>query len=189
VIVWQTWLAELRRKVNSLTAFVLQSKSGTSTLLSLAMSLTIYPYLLGKSCWVFDDPRTGLKEEAFVLGMSEMISRVVAIKSIPTAHAGFALTFDSMLCDHDVALSWLSHANAAKALHHPTDNISDAGNWYKGNIFGQEMVGWLCPALFLYFEEAPKTIYAKAEPLPTGIDPVWQVARDDPRARRFVSAP
>jgi len=34
---------------------------------------TIYPYLLGNT-WVFDDPRTGLKEEAFVLGMSERIS-------------------------------------------------------------------------------------------------------------------
>jgi len=38
--------------------------------------LTIYPYLLGQT-WVFDDPRTGLKEEAFVLGMTEMISRLV----------------------------------------------------------------------------------------------------------------
>ena len=47
--------------------------------------LTIYPYLLGQT-WVFDDPRTGLKEEAFVLGMAEMISRLVKAKAIP--HAG-----------------------------------------------------------------------------------------------------
>jgi len=49
------------------------------------MSLTIYPYLLNGSCWVFDDERTGLKEEAFVLGMSEMISSVVEAKAIPNA--------------------------------------------------------------------------------------------------------
>jgi hypothetical protein len=46
--------------------------------------LTIYPYLLHET-WVFDDARTGLKEEAFVLGMTEMISRLVEAKAIPHA--------------------------------------------------------------------------------------------------------
>ncbi len=41
-----------------------------------ADTLTLYPYLKD-SCWVFDDARTGLKEEAFVLGATEMITRVV----------------------------------------------------------------------------------------------------------------
>jgi hypothetical protein len=27
------------------------------------------------------------------------------------------------------------------------------------------MEGWLCPALFKYFEKAPKEIYIKAEPM------------------------
>jgi hypothetical protein len=27
------------------------------------------------------------------------------------------------------------------------------------------MEGWLCPALFKYFESAPKTLYAKAQAL------------------------
>jgi hypothetical protein len=44
--------------------------------------LTLYPYLLDGTCWVFDDERTGLKEEAFVLGMTEMISRAVDGKGI-----------------------------------------------------------------------------------------------------------
>ena len=55
--------------------------------------LTLYPYLLNDSCWVFDDVRTGLKEEAFVLGMTEMISRVVEAKGILDATKGFVLTF------------------------------------------------------------------------------------------------
>ena len=29
-------------------------------------NLTIYPYPFEDTCWVFDDERTGLKEEAFV---------------------------------------------------------------------------------------------------------------------------
>jgi len=152
------------------------------------MPLTIYPYLLGDCCWVFDDERTGLKEEAFVLGMSEMISRVVKAKAIPNPAAGFALTFDEKPFNHDVQLTSMSPTAAAAALHcRPTD-IPAFGNWYKADVLGREMIGWLCPALFLYFSQAPNTIYAKAECLPAGIDPLWHVWADDPRARRFVSA-
>jgi hypothetical protein len=152
------------------------------------MPLTIYPYLLNGSCWVFDDKRTGLKEEAFVFGMSEMISRVVEAKSIPSAREGFSLSFDATPFDHDVELSWLTPSEAAKDLGCSPTQFPAFGNWYRGQVLGREMVGWLCPALFLYFDAAPKTIYAKAEPLPAGFDPIWRVAADDPRARRFVSA-
>ena len=54
--------------------------------------LTIYPYRLGP-CWVFDDARTGLKEEAFVLGSSEVLTRLVEAKKLPKAVKGFALHF------------------------------------------------------------------------------------------------
>jgi hypothetical protein len=63
------------------------------------------------------------------------------------------------------------------------------GNWYKGVVFGRRMEGWLCPALGLYFQSAPARIFVKAEPLPTGVDPVWHVGVDDLIARRFVSSP
>ena len=43
--------------------------------------LTLYPYLLDERCWVFDDEKFGLKEEAFVLGMTEIISKVAPEKS------------------------------------------------------------------------------------------------------------
>jgi hypothetical protein len=72
------------------------------------MAMTIYPYLLEGTCWVFDDERTGLKEEAFVLGMTEMISRLVKAKSIPNASQGFALTFGAEPFDHDAELTWLA---------------------------------------------------------------------------------
>src|SRR5690349_265299 len=130
------------------------------------MPLTVYPYLLDGTCWVFDDPRTGLKEEAFVLGASEMISRVVEAKGIASAARGFALTFDAAPFEHDVELTWLPAPDAARQLGDRGSDLPDVGNWYKANIFGQEMIAWLCPALFLYFPQAPKTIYAKAEPLP-----------------------
>jgi hypothetical protein len=152
------------------------------------MNMTIYPYLL-RDTWVFDDERTGLKEEAFVLGMTEMISRVVEAKSIPNAAKGFALTFGIVPFDHDAELIWLSPTEAAQKLNCPTTHLPGHGNWYRGLVAGEEMVGWLCPALFCYFEQAPPGIYVKAEPLPAGFDPIWHVRADDPRAKRFVSAP
>jgi hypothetical protein len=140
--------------------------------------LTIYPYLIDP-IWVFDDERVGLKEEAFVCGASEMISRVVETKEIPGAAAGFALSFnDQPLDEFDVELHWLRK----------DDNQLIAGNWYRGIVAGQEMKCWLCPALGLYFLEAPQRLFVRATPLPAGVDPIWHVDPNDPRQRRFVSA-
>jgi hypothetical protein len=93
-------------------------------------TLTLYPYLKD-TCWVFDDARTGLKEEAFVLGATEMITRVVNDKSIPNAEQGFALTFAAVpFAGHDVELRWLRAD--------PVD-----GNWYGGDVVDQHMEAWL----------------------------------------------
>lgn len=151
------------------------------------MSMTIVPYLLDRT-WVFDDPRAGLKEEAFVLGMSEMISRVVNSKGIPNADRGFTMIFDAEPFDHDVELNWMPLADVAKALNQHPHEIVTTGNWYRGAIKGEEMVGWLCPALFLYFDSAPSKIYVKVGPLPQGVDPIWHIDKKDPRAKQFVSA-
>jgi hypothetical protein len=151
--------------------------------------MTIYPYLLDNTCWVFDDERTGLKEEAFVLGMTEMISRLVETKSIPNASKGFSLSFAAEPFGHDVELSWMSPEAVAAEFECSLERLPEVGNWYRGMVSGEEMLGWLCPALFCYFNEALKRIYAKAEPLPAGVDPIWHVRLDDARAKRFVSAP
>lgn len=138
-------------------------------------SVDLYPYLL-RDTWVFDDPRTGLKEEAFVAGSTEMISRLVAAKKIPNPEQGFLLRFAATPFDgYDVRLTWQS-GNAK------------AGNWYVGKVAGQAMEGWLCPALYCYFTEAPPEIYVGAEPLPRGVDPIWRPAAEA-TTRRFVEAP
>src|SRR5580700_1641566 len=96
-------------------------------------TLTIYPYLFEGSCWVFDDQRTGLKEEAFVLGTTEMISRVVEAKAIPNAEKGFALTFSAEPFDHDVELTWMRPSEAVQA---GVTTIPIEGNWYRGVVCG-----------------------------------------------------
>ena len=144
------------------------------------MPMTIYPYLIG-STWIFDDEQTGLKEEPFVRGMSEMISKVIESKSIPNAAQGFAMTFSDQPFDgHDVELEWLRADEPESPM---------AGNWYRGQIGGEEevLVGWLCPALLCYFDAAPKRLFVRADPLPEGFDPIWHVDPDDPRQRRFMS--
>ena len=150
--------------------------------------LTLYPYLLGNT-WVFDDPRTGLKEEAFVLGMTEMIFRLVKAKGIPKAAKGFTLQFSSEPFEGaDAELTWLRSGDPEVLPGKDGSSSQNFGSWYKGNVFGEEMEGWLCPALGLYFKAAPERIYVKAEPLQAGVDPIWQIDKDSPEAMRFVSA-
>ena len=150
--------------------------------------MTLYPYLLGNT-WVFDDAETGLKQEAFVLGMSEMISRLIEAKGIPQAAKGFTLLFDSESFEGaDAELRWLRSDDAQVVPGKDGSASQMFGNWYAGNIAGQEMEGWLCPALGFYFQAAPKHIFVKAEPLPAGVDPIWHVDADAPVAQRFVSA-
>ena len=141
------------------------------------MKSVLYPYLLGET-WVFDDKRTGLKAEAFVMGMSEMISKLIEAKAIPNADQGFTMTFSDQPFDgHDAELHWLRADDSDEPM---------PGNYYCGEISGQEMQGWLCPALLLYFDGAPARLFVRADQLPPNIDPIWHVSPDDPRQRRFV---
>ena len=156
---------------------------------SLMAPITIYPYLLG-STWVFDDPRTGLKEEAFVLGMTEMISRLVQAKGIPEAANGFALHFAAEPFEGaDAELTWLRSGDSEVVPGKDGSASQVFGNWYNGTIAGEKMEGWLCPALGLYFKASPARIFVKADALPAGIDPIWHIDRNAAAAVRFVSAP
>jgi hypothetical protein len=101
--------------------------------------------------WVFDDEATGLIREPFVSGVPEMIDRLVAAAGIAGAHkTGFRLLFS--------AEPFSGHIGVFRRLH-----PEHGGMWYRDEATGKD--GWLCPALFKYFAEAPPMIYARAEPL------------------------
>jgi hypothetical protein len=96
--------------------------------------------------WVFDDPRVGLVREPFVAGADTMIDRVV--ENIPEAEKGFLMVFSATAFPgHQFKLEWRRG--------------DSSGNWY----YSQEldMEGWLCPALFKYFQNAPKEIYVQVK--------------------------
>jgi hypothetical protein len=151
--------------------------------------LTLHPYLKDTT-WVFDDPRTNLKEEAFVLGSSEVLTRLVKMKAIPDAGKGFTLHFaDEQFDGFDAELRWLRSDDAQVVPGQDGSAAQICGNWYTGVVAGEEMEGWLCPALGLYFGAAPSRIFVRVDPLPAGVDPIWNVNAADFPPRRFVSAP
>jgi hypothetical protein len=109
--------------------------------------MVIAPYWYSGT-WVFDDKAAGLKMEPFIQGIPEMINELV--KDIPYARGGFRLLFSaSPFPGYQVELEWTRE--------------QDGGNWYR--VKGQTPEGWLCPALFKYFEVTPRNIFAKAESL------------------------
>jgi hypothetical protein len=119
-------------------------RSSTATPMSNAIHV-IAPYW-NHGTWVFDDPARGLVAEPFVAGVPEMIDRLVA--DIPDARRGFRLLFS--------AGPFPGYQTAFTLARQEF-----GGNWYRCD--DPLMEGWLCPALFKYFEEAPQTIYARAE--------------------------
>ena len=107
--------------------------------------LTLKPYWYNGT-WVFDDARVNLSKEAFVAGIPEMINHMT--KDIPNARKGFRLLFSANeFPGYQLKIKWVREG--------------DGGNWYYSDKL--KMEGWLCPALFKYFKDAPKRIYAKAE--------------------------
>lgn len=107
----------------------------------------IAPYKF-EGTWVFDDPAVGLTKEPFIAGIDTMIDRVTA--NIPDAGQGFRAIFSAApFPGTDFKLEWRREESG--------------GNWYYSQQF--EMEGWLCPALFKYFQNAPGEIYVKIEPL------------------------
>ena len=107
----------------------------------------IFPYKY-EGMWVFDDERAGLVQEPFVSGMPQIID--ILTRDIPKSDRGFTLLFSrTPFPDYQIRLEWKREEYG--------------GNWY----YWQEknLEGWLCPALFKYFDETPSEIYCKCEQL------------------------
>ncbi len=109
--------------------------------------MVIAPYV-HDGTWVFDDERVGLVKEPFVAGVPEMID--VLVKDIPEANKGFRLLFSANpFPGYQKNLTWLRG--------------DSTGNFYL--LDEPPMEGWICPAMFKYYDKAPKNLYVKAEPI------------------------
>jgi hypothetical protein len=107
--------------------------------------MMIVPYRHGGT-WVFDDSAAGLIKEPFVAGVPEMID--VLVRDIPSATNGFRLLFSAQpFPGYQKKLTWLRG--------------DMGGNYYE--MDEPPMEGWICPAMFRYFDTAPPELYVKAE--------------------------
>lgn len=107
--------------------------------------LVVAPYQHAGT-WVFDDAARGIFKEPFVSGIPEMIDQLV--QPIPEAGQGFRLLFSAReFPGYTHTLEWRRE--------------EAGGNWYHCPELDRE--GWLCSVLFAYFNEAPRTLYIKAE--------------------------
>ena len=121
--------------------------------------LVITPYW-SSGTWVFDDPGRGLTREPFVSGVPEMIDALVQ-------DAGLSLE-DSRRNGFRLLFSANPFPGYQKSFARTRADYG--GTWYrlddtKASPDAKVVEGWLCPALFKYFPEAPEKIYARAEPL------------------------
>ncbi len=106
----------------------------------------ITPYRYANQ-WVFDDPSKGLVREALIAGIDKMIDKMTV--DIPNAALGFNLLFSpTPFPGHTLKLEYI--------------RPEFGGNWYYSANLNIE--GWLCPALFKYFDKAPKELYAEFRP-------------------------
>jgi hypothetical protein len=109
--------------------------------------MVIAPYRY-EGLWVFDDAMVGLVREPFIAGADAIIDKALENKGIQNGEQGFRLIFSAHpFPGYDFEFEWRRGG--------------DGGNWYYAQDF--EMEGWLCPALFKYFETAPQHIYARFE--------------------------
>ena len=107
--------------------------------------LVLMPYRHAGT-WVFDDPRVGLVREPFVAGVPEMID--VLVTDIPNARDGFRLLFSAK-----------PFPGYQKKLRWQRGDME--GNYYQ--LDDPPMEGWICPAMFKYYEKPPRELYVKAE--------------------------
>jgi hypothetical protein len=124
-------------------ASILQPQENEEMNTNSIMVITPYWY---DGTWVFDDPRVGLAREPFVSGVPDVINRLV--RDIPDARRGFRLTFSAKpFPGYQMKLTWLRGESG--------------GNWYR--LTDPPMEGWLCPAMFHYFDAGPKDLFVRAD--------------------------
>ena len=112
--------------------------------------MTLRPYKWG-TMWVFDDAAVGLRKEPFVSGIPEILDDLLGENNINDPDNGYYLTFSATpFPGYQREMDWIE--------------ADKGGNWYEcENEQGAMKEGWLCPALFKYYDDAPKKLYAKVE--------------------------
>jgi len=103
-------------------------------------SITVLELYRTGTVWAFDDPNHGLEREALIAGSEEIIDTFVPAE-VNTCGVMFS-----------------ADAFPGANLHLERRESDMGGTWYE-TANGRR--GWLCPSLFLYFDEAPETLHCR----------------------------
>jgi hypothetical protein len=107
----------------------------------------IAPYKYLDEIWVFDDPKKGLVQEAFVGGTDTILDQLTS--HIPDAASGFVLLFSgSDFPGSQHSVEWKREERNGNVYYSPQ----------------LEVEGWLCPALLRYFERPPEKLFFQVKP-------------------------
>jgi hypothetical protein len=98
---------------------------------------------------VFDDAKRGLKAEALVGGVPQILAHIAGIKS---KHFKYKIRFSE--------LPFSESLTVVKSILQPK-----VGTLYNFESEGETLVGWLCPALGKYFKSPPETLFFSVEAL------------------------
>lgn len=108
----------------------------------------LYPKRSEFGTWYFTDPAANLDGEPFVGEINDMIDYLV--KDIPNAKDGFILYFsDQPIKNHQMSFTLIEATPGRGGADYRCDQLN--------------IEGWLCPALFCYFQDPPARLYARAE--------------------------
>lgn len=102
-----------------------------------------YRYL---DMWVFNDESRGIVQEPFINGADSILDIWAKnLSSTSTVNSFLILFSEKPFPDYQYEISWIRE--------------EFEGNWYK---FAElNMDGWLCPALFKYFNKTPSEIFIR----------------------------
>jgi hypothetical protein len=100
--------------------------------------------------WAFDDKKHGLVKELFLQDMTNIISDAIMTYLQKDVNK-FRILFSA---------NEFPGAHSDLTFKHEEND----GAWYEYQKDDGEIVeGWLCPALYHYFDEAPEKIYFRVE--------------------------
>ena len=98
--------------------------------------------------WVYDETALGVYGEPFVLGADTLLTKLRELHVGP-GREPFRLVFSARL---------FPGAIEAQRLREEGEGV-----WYRAELDGQALEGWLCGHLFDYFAVAPPAIFARGE--------------------------
>ena len=104
--------------------------------------LTLY---WSAGCWMYDDREHGRFREPLVRGASEAVDALRQMDGLGSGRTPFQVLFSA---------SEFPGAHRARWLREES-----GGNWY---VFEGQYEGWLCPALFDFFDSAPQDLWVGA---------------------------